>query len=128
MASSSTGEQRQQILTGLPARWSVLLPLGQLALALTGSLHPTSQCQVTSFVLAIASDTVPLEEVQVASSNLNKLFCQGLGRGRGQESIWDQTLGLKKCRALKRQTFVDRVSARYDTVPKAPKEGAKVRT
>ena len=41
MASSSTGEQRQEVFR-LPARWSVLRPLCRLAPALPGPLHPTS--------------------------------------------------------------------------------------
>jgi len=60
--------------------------------------------------------------------SLNKLCCQGSGKGGGQETIWGQTLGLKKCRALKRQALIAEVSAGHDTVPKAPKEGAKART
>ncbi len=54
MASSSTGEQRQAIFRP-PTGWLVPRPLGQLALALAGPLHPTSQRQVTFFVLAFGA-------------------------------------------------------------------------
>ncbi len=50
MASSSTGEQRHK--PRLATGWSVLRPLGRLAPALPGPLHPTSTRQVTFFMLA----------------------------------------------------------------------------
>ena len=61
VASSSTGKQRQVIFR-LPAGWSVPRPLSQLALALPGSLHPTSTMP-RHVVRAGSSGSVPYGEI-----------------------------------------------------------------